>query len=380
MKKIYLICALVIVGIISILITGCSHQQEDKETIIKYLDDIYGKDTYTMKKDPDYKYNYLVKLKEYPGLQFRITVSHQPLTSSYVWSDFDEVFSSHAIKQFKNVIDLVEDDIEYSQPEFIYAAEVNSLEELKISYDKLMEFIDFVSQKYPILIDTGILDIRFDVTGLMLKGDIESETKYFHVCEVKKGTLSIKSYDELYGELAPKIKTQNPSSQGLIFKADDGRAFALGEDTFEDCLNKGLKLENVDTKELEKITLTPGESSDIYTFSSSDNYNFVNIKIQAKNLTSSDCSLYDATIIKAVIAGGEEIYIDPAWIKLKFNAWDKKTGGKWIDPYDALKITHPKTKSEKTEGVLYKNTKVLFEERNGKDWKEIVKVTLNTCQ
>lgn len=141
-----------------------------------------------------------------------------------------------------------------------------------------------------------------------------------------------------------------------------------------------MELENADANELKKVILEPGETSGTYTFKSKGNYDFVNIEIQAKNLTSLDCSLYDAAIIKAVITGAKEIYIEPVWIKLKFNAWEEATGGKWIDPYDALKISHPKIEAEETEGVPYKNIRVLFEEHAGKDWKEIKRVILTLQQ
>ncbi len=378
MKRTCLICALIIMGVAVTLLTGCSRLKEDEEAILKYLNDVYGKGAYTIKKDPEYKYNYFVNLKEYPKLQFMITVSRQPLTSPCIWSNFGEVFSENAIKQFKQSKDLLEDEIQYSDPQFIYSTEVNSLEELKISYGKLMEFINFVSQKYPVLIDKGVVDIRLDVRGIRFKGDIEDETKYFDICEVKNGTLTIKSYDELYAELAPQIKTHPENPNGVVFKASDGRSFSLGSDTFEDCLYKCLELKDFDAKALESITLKPGEMSDIYNFVSTDNNHFVNIEIQAKNLTGSDCPLYDATIIKAVITGAKEIYIDPVWIDLEFNAENSATGGEWIDPYDALGISPLKTKN--TEGVPYKNIKVLFEEYDGKAWREIKRVTLTFQQ
>lgn len=53
---------------------------------------------------------------------------------------------------------------------FVYYTKVSSLEELKISYDRLMEFISFVSEKYPILIDMGLLKIRMDIERIHLKG------------------------------------------------------------------------------------------------------------------------------------------------------------------------------------------------------------------
>lgn len=369
MKKYILAFGLVIVVTFSIILAGCSHTKEDKENIIKYLDDVYGKNSYTIKQDPNYKYNYLVNLKQYPALEFTITVSRQPFTSPYIWSDFDEVFTYYVIEQFKDVENLGEDTLKYSDPQFIYRTQVNSLEELKVSYEKLREFINFVSEKHPIIVDTGLLDVRLDIDGIMLKGDIETETKYYNVCKTKKGVITLKSYDEIYNELAPKIKTHTQNSAGIIFRASDGRSFSLGEDTFEDCFHKGLELKDFDTKELKKIILKPKEMSDIYTFSSTDNYNFVDIELQVQNLTDSDCSLYDATIVKAVITGSKGINIDTVWIELEF---DKRR--EWIDPYEALKISSPKTNEEFTKGVPYKNIKVLFEKYE--QWEGIKRVTL----
>ena len=53
-----------------------------------------------------------------------------------------------------------------------------------------------------------------------------------------------------------------------------------------------------------------------------------------------------------------KIFIDPKWVKLGYD--DIKD---WKDPYDQLKISLPRTEAEKTEGVSYKNTKILFVEK-----------------
>ncbi|MBW9211833.1 MULTISPECIES: hypothetical protein [Terrabacteria group] len=373
MKKYILAFGLVIIGIIVMMLTGCSHTKEDENKIMQFLNEVYGKESYTIQKDFKHKHHYLVKLKQYPKLEFTVTVSHQPFTSPYIWSDFNEVFSEHAIKKFKASKDLGTDKLEYLDPEFIYSTKVSSLKELKISYDKLVKFIDFISAKYPIIVDTGLLDIRLNVSGITLKGDVESETKYFDICKAKNRKLTIKSYEEIYNELASKIKTQSQSSKGLVFKASTGRAFSLGGDTFEDCLYKGLKPKDFDAKKLKKIILKPGEMSDIYTFESTDNYHDVNIKLQAKNLTSSPCSLYDAIIVKADITGSKTISIGSTSIELEF---DKRR--EWIDPYKALKISPPKNSEERTKGVSYKNIRVRFEKYNY--WEGVKKVTLTSEQ
>lgn len=364
--------SLIILGIAIILLTGCSHAKEDEAQIIQYLDDVYGENSYTLQRDSEYKRNYIVQLKQYPELKFRITVSRQPLTPAYIWSNFDEVFSEYVIEQFTSSNDLGADTIEYVDPQFAYIANVSSLEELKISYDRLMKFINSVSEKFPVLVDTGALDIRMDISGIRLKGDVEDETKYFDICEADKGAVAVKPYDELYAELAPQIKTQSENSNGIIFRTSVGRAFSLGSDTFEDCLYKGLELENAETsdvKDCEKIILAPGEVSGIYTLTGTDNYNPVTIGVQAKNLTNSACSLYDATIVKAVITGSKTFFIGDVCIDLEF---DERR--EWIDPYEALKISPPRNSNEFTEGVAYKNINILFEKNEC--WKGIKRVTL----
>ena len=73
-------------------------------------------------------------------------------------------------------------------------------------------------------------------------------------------------------------------------------------------------------------------------------------------MSDSPSSLLDATIIKAIIDGGKSIFIDPVFIELEY---DKRR--EWVDPYEALGISSPKTEQERKEGVSYKNVKVLFE-------------------
>ena len=43
-------------------------------------------------------------------------------------------------------------------------------------YDRAMGFIAFVSEKYPVLVDEGLLNIRMDITGIRLKGADDDDT------------------------------------------------------------------------------------------------------------------------------------------------------------------------------------------------------------
>ena len=63
----------------------------------------------------------------------------------------------------------------------------------------------------------------------------------------------------------------------------------------------------------------------------------------------------EATIVKAVIDDAKEIYVDPVWMDLVF---DERR--EWKDPYEMLGISPPETEEENTEGMPYKNIKILF--------------------
>ena len=337
MKFLKLIIILGIIICITVLLNACSHMKEDNELIVKYLNNTFGKNTYTIRQD---RHHWYVTLNKYPELTFFYTVSHDPfsMSSPSIKTDFDHVFGEYVVKKYKE-----------------YYTKVTSLEELKIPYDRLMKFISFVSEKYPVLIDVGLMKIRMDIEGIHLKGmDDNDSIIYQHISEVKKDGLIIKSYEEICQELTPKLKTHLDNPDGIIFHADIGRSFILGSDTFEDCLYKFLVLENGTVDEVKKIILQPGELSEFYTFKSENQYKFTEINLQAKNLSDSPCSLFDATIIKAVIDGSEDIYIDPVWIELVF---DKRR--EWKDPYEMLGVSPPKTEKENIEGVQYKNLSLI---------------------
>lgn len=342
----------------TIFLGACAHTKEDNEKIIKYLDKRFGKDAYTIKQDK-YHPRWFVTLKKYPDIRIYYTVSRNPLSMSSpaISTDFDNLFGERAVKDYEKTNKLAGDKLSYdSSINFVYYTRVKSLEDLRASYDRFMYFVDFVREKYPIIIEEGFLEVRMDIDGIKLKGLADDDSMiYQDICQVKKGELEVKSYQEIYKELSPKIKTHLDNPDGLTVHADIGRSFILGSDTLEDCLYKNLVLKNARAEDLKSIVLQPGELSPTYTFKSDSQYEFTSIDIQAKNLTDSTCSLLDATIVKATIDGGKNIFIDPKWIDL---IDDQRR--EWKDPYEVLKISPPRTEEEKSEGVRYKNIKILF--------------------
>ena len=356
----------------AIFLNACSHIKEDSEMIIKYLDNRFGKDAYTIKKDKYYR-RWLVTLNEYPDLIIFYTVSRDPLsmTSPSIKTNFYEIFGEYIIEEYKKNYELGNDEIFWEIPiNFIYYTKVRSLEELKVPYDRAMEFIAFVSEKHPMLIDERLLNIRMDIDGIRLKGVADNDSMiYLDISEVKNDGLSIAAYEDICKELTPKLKTHSDNPNGFTFHADIGKSFILGSDTFEDCFFKNLIVKQGTIEELKKIILQPGEISNAYIFKSDNQYEFTNITLQAKNLSDSPCSLLEATIVKAIIDDAKEIYIEPVWIDLVF---DKRR--EWKEPYEVLGISPPKTEQENMEGVQYKNIKILFE--MNQYYKEVKRITL----
>ena len=355
-----------------IFLNACSHIKEDSEMIIKYLDNRFGKDAYTIKKDKYYR-RWFVTLNEYPDLIIFYTVSRDPLsmTPPSIKTNFDEIFGEYIIEEYKKNYELGNDEI-FWEPSinFIYYTKVHSLEELKVPYDRAMEFIAFVSEKHPMLIDERLLNIRMDIDGIRLKGVADNDSMiYLDISEVKNDGLSITAYEDICKELTPKLKTHSDNPNGFTFHADIGKSFILGSDTFEDCFFKNLIVKQGTIEELKNIILQPGEISNAYIFKSDNQYEFTNITLQAKNLSDSPCSLLEATIIKAIIDDAKEIYIEPVWIDLVF---DKRR--EWKEPYEVLGISPPKTEQENMEGVQYKNIKILFE--MNQYYKEVKRITL----
>ena len=343
----------------AIFLNACSHIKEDSEMIIKYLDNRFGKDAYTIKKDKYYR-RWLVTLNEYPDLIIFYTVSRDPLsmTPPSIKTNFDEIFGEYIIEEYKKNYELGNDEI-FWEPSinFIYYTKVHSLEELKVPYDRAMEFIAFVAEKHPMLIDERLLNIRMDIDGIKLKGAADDDSMiYQDISEVKKDGLNIKSYEDICKELKPQLKTHSDNPNGFTFHAEIGKSFILGSDTFEDCFFKNLIVKQGTIEELKNIILQPGEISKAYVFKSDNQYEFTNITLQAKNLSDSPCSLLEATLIKAIIDDAKEIYIEPVWIDLVF---DKRR--EWKEPYEILGVAPPKTEKENMEGVQYKNIKILFE-------------------
>lgn len=364
LKFILIIIAVVICALF--LLSGCRDSAEEEEKrIVNWLDNTYGKDSYTMTKDPEHKRYFYVTLKEYPGLKFSATIAYDvKVGSSYLWANDNEVFARYAIKEFQKSHDMGTDSIVYDESiHYVYSAEATSLKQLKVSYDRMINFITYVSEKYPVIVDAGALDMRMDVKGIRLKGRDDSDKWiYLDICEVKDKKLQIKPYKEIYNELKPMLMTHPENPNGLCFHANIGRSIILGSDTFDDCLYKNVALNNpanASRENLKKIILQPGELSSPYTFRSEGDYDLTEITVKAKNLSGSPCSLLDATIVYAYISIGREdtMYIEPAWVQLKENPQKE-----WINPYKALGVSPPKTEKEKKEGVklLNKHAKVLF--------------------
>ena len=356
----------------AIFLNACSHIKEDSEMIIKYLDNRFGRDAYTIKKDKYYR-RWLVTLNEYPDLIIFYTISRDPLsmTSPSIKTNFDEIFGEYIIEEYKKNYELGNDEIFWEIPiNFIYYTKVRSLEELKVRYDRAMEFIAFVSEKHPMLIDERLLNIRMDIDGIRLKGVADNDSMiYLDISEVKNDGLSITAYEDICKELTPKLKTHSDNPNGFTFHADIGKSFILGSDTFEDCFFKNLIVKQGTIEELKNIILQPGEISNAYIFKSDNQYEFTNITLQAKNLSESPCSLLEATIVKAIIDDAKEIHIEPVWIDLVF---DKRR--EWKEPYEILGVSPPKTEQENMEGVQYKNIKILFE--MNQYYKEVKRITL----
>lgn len=312
-----------------------------------------------MEANKEHRGYWTVTLKAYPDIPFHCNIFHDLLAmgSPMLQTDFAEVFCEKVIEVFKKTHNTAGDAISYMSPIcFLYNTKCTSLEEMKAPYDAANEFITFASEKYPILVDKGLLGLRMDIEGIRLKGGNENDQwVYINIADVKEEGLTVKIYEELCDELGPRIKTHHANPDGFIFRVDAGGAFDLGSDTFDDCLHKKIILQGADPDDLKNIILQTGEKSELYMFREDDQYEFAEIALQAKNMTDLPCSVYDATIVKAV-ASSSTISFNSICIDLEF---DERR--EWIDPYEAMGISPPRTEEERTEGVPYKNIKILFE-------------------
>lgn len=159
-----------------------------------------------MQEDQEHE-QWNITLKAYPDVTFHCNAFHGYLAPGFpvVQTDFREVFSEYAIADFKSSADLASDDIVYFDKLIVYSTQADSLEALKSSYDRLMEFTVLVSEQYPVLIRQNSFHVRMDIQGLRLKDEPAASTKSYHICEVEKGTLFIKPFDEIYEELVHKM-------------------------------------------------------------------------------------------------------------------------------------------------------------------------------
>lgn len=157
MKLFKKISCLFIIIVGALLLNACTSHKEDKERLVRYLNKVYGESTYVIKEDPSHPYYWFVTLKDYPDISFTCSVSHDWLAmgSPFIHSDFEEVFCTRALAEYKENHNLGDDVLSYLHPEnFVYSTEVENLDQLKESYDKMLDFINYTSLKYPILAET----------------------------------------------------------------------------------------------------------------------------------------------------------------------------------------------------------------------------------
>ena len=77
MKFLKLIVILCIIICSTVLLNACSHMKEDNELIVKYLDNTFGKNTYTIRQD---RHHWYVTLNKYPELTFFKNYNTQQFT------------------------------------------------------------------------------------------------------------------------------------------------------------------------------------------------------------------------------------------------------------------------------------------------------------
>lgn len=263
MKLFKKISCLFIIIVGACLLSACTSHKEDKERLVRYLNNVYGENTYVMKEDPSHPYYWFVTLKDYPNIPFTCSVSHDWLAmgSPFIHSDFEETFCTRALAEYKENHNLGDDVLSYLHPvNFVYSTEVTNLDQLKESYDKMLDFINYTSLKYPILVETDCLGVRMDISGIRLKssrrdldGSIDTSI-YRQVCNAENGKLNITSFEEIRQELESQLRTHPENSKGFVFVVNT-TSFVLGSDTLDDCLYKHFELSSTTVEELQKIKL-----------------------------------------------------------------------------------------------------------------------------
>jgi hypothetical protein len=370
---------IIIVG--ALLLSACASHKEDKERLVRYLNNVYGENAYEMKEDPRHSCYWFVTLKDYPNISFTCSVSHDWLAigSPFIHSDFEETFCTRALAEYKENHNLGDDVLSYLHPvNFVYSTEVTNLDQLKEYYDKMLDFINYTSLKYPILAETDCFGVRMDISGIRLKssrrdldGSIDTSI-YRQVCYAENGKLNIRPFEEIRQELEPQLRTHPENSKGFVFIVNT-TSFVLGSDTLDDCLYKHFELSSTTVEELQKIKLQPGESSESYILAKDYNENsleyYTKVTVQVKNLSDKECSVLDGTLVKAVISDPASMYIGDVYFE--FDKRKELTA----DLYDMLGIKRPSTSEEESDGVPYKNIRVLFKMKSY--FKEIDSVTLS---
>ena len=380
MKLFKKISCLFIIIVGAFLLSACTSHKEDKERLVRYLNNVYGENAYEIKEDPRHPYYWFVTLKDYPNIPFTCSVSHDWLAmgSPFIHSDFEETFCTRALAEYKENHNLGDDVLSYLHPvNFVYSTEVTNLDQLKESYAKMLDFINYTSLKYPILAETDCFGVRMDIIGIRLKssrrnldGSIDTSI-YRQVCNAENGKLNIRPFEEIRQELEPKLRTHPENSKGFVFVVNT-TSFVLGSDTLDDCLDKDVELESTTIGELKKIYLQPREVSESYILSRVYNVGslsyYTKFKIQVKNLSDKECSLLEGTLVKTVVSDPASIYIGDVYFE--FDKRKELTA----DLYDMLGIKKPSTSEEESKGVVYQNIKVLFKMKTY--FKEIDSVTL----
>lgn len=96
---------------------------------------------------------------------------------------------------------------------------------------------------------------------------------------------------------------------------------------------------------------------------------YTKVTVQVKNLSDKECSVLDGTLMKAINSDPASMYIGDVYFE--FDKRKELTA----DLYDMLGTKRPSTSEEESDGVLYKNIRVLFKMKTY--FKEIDSVILS---